>query len=187
MNQYAFYNSTSTTAGDPDYDHIVPILQIDSKFTDGLYHADDIIYFSDNGSSACIGAKNIYVCNDTVPPFIYKMTASEFFGTRRQANNKTGPLYRLPVTPYGIAHTGVVDANKNTLPVKITTSSEYENPPIKEGSETRPPFTNVTLNVTISKMTPSVSYKVYKYDNEALIPTSKFNANAKNAISVKTI
>ncbi len=115
------------------------------------------------------------------------MTASEFFGTRRQANNKTGPLYRLPVTPYGIAHTGVVDANKNTLPVKITTSSVYENPPIKEGSETRPPLTNVTLNVTISKMTPSVSYKLYKYDNEALIPTSKFNANAKNAISVKTI
>ena len=30
-------------------------------------------------------------------------------------------------------------------------------------------------------------YKLYKYDDENRIPTSKFNANAKNAVSVKTI
>ena len=187
MNQFTFYNTTSIFAGDSDYDHIVPILQFDSKYTDGLYHADDVIHFSDNGESACIGAKNKNVCNDTVPPFIYKMTVSDFIGTRVQANNKTGPLYRLPVIPYGIAHTGIIDVNKDTLPIQIKTSSVYENPPIKQGSETRPTSTNVTLNVTISKMVPSMSYKLYKYDNETLIPTSKFNLNAKNAVTVKTI
>lgn len=56
MNQYAFYGSTSLSAGDSDYDHIVPVLKVDSNYNDGLYHPDDIIYFSDNGSSACIKA-----------------------------------------------------------------------------------------------------------------------------------
>ena len=58
MNQYAFYNNTSLTAGDSDYDHIVPVLGIDSNYSDGLYHPEDIIYFSDNGESACINATN---------------------------------------------------------------------------------------------------------------------------------
>jgi hypothetical protein len=115
------------------------------------------------------------------------MPVSSFIGTRVQANSKTGPLYRLPVKSYGVAHVGVVDTNKDTLPIKITTSSVYENPPIKQGSEKRPSSTNVTLSVTVSKMNASLSYKLYKYDNETLIPTSKFNSNAKNAVSVKTI
>ena len=115
------------------------------------------------------------------------MTASSFIGTRVQANSKTGSYYRLPTKPYGIAHSGVADVNKDTLPIKISTSSVYENPTIKQGSETRPTPSNVTLNVTISKMNPTLSYKLYKYDNETLVPISKFNTNAKNAISVKTI
>jgi len=64
------------------------------------------------------------------------MTVSDFIGTRMQANSKTGPIYRLPVTPYGIAHTGIIDLNNETLPIQIKTSSVYENPPIKQGSET---------------------------------------------------
>ncbi len=72
MNQYSFYNDTSKTAGDSDYDHIVPVIQIDSNYDDDLYHADDIIYFSDNGESACIGATDVHVCDDFEPRFTFK-------------------------------------------------------------------------------------------------------------------
>ena len=64
MNQYLFYGDTKLLAGDTDYDHIVPVIQVDSKYDDDLYHEDDIIYFSDNGETACIGAKNVHVCDD---------------------------------------------------------------------------------------------------------------------------
>lgn len=71
-----FYNTTSLTAGDPDYDHIVPVIRIDSNYSDGLYHPDDIIYISDNGESACISAKDKLYCNDTTPKFVYNYTVS---------------------------------------------------------------------------------------------------------------
>lgn len=67
MNYWLFYGDSSSKAGETEYDHIVPILQIDSNYDDDLYHEDDIIYFSDNGSSACIGAKDQNVCDDKTP------------------------------------------------------------------------------------------------------------------------
>ena len=82
MNQWIFYGDSSSTAGDSDYDHIVPVLQIDSNYDDNLYHPDDVIYFSDNGESACIGASDVHVCDDYSPQFIYSYKFSEFVGTR---------------------------------------------------------------------------------------------------------
>ena len=35
MNQYLFYGSTSSTAGDSEYDHIVSVTRIDSDYNDG--------------------------------------------------------------------------------------------------------------------------------------------------------
>jgi len=45
----------------------VPILGIVSNYDDSDYHDDDVIYFSDNGESSCIGASNVYVCDDYTP------------------------------------------------------------------------------------------------------------------------
>ncbi len=49
MNYYMFYGNTNPLAGEPDYDHIVSIENIQSKYDDELYHDDDIITFSDHG------------------------------------------------------------------------------------------------------------------------------------------
>lgn len=81
-NQVDFYKSTGANDGDSSYDHIVPILGFSSLYNDSLYHADDIIYFSDNGESSCIGATNKYVCNDYIPQFYYNYTVSDLIGTR---------------------------------------------------------------------------------------------------------
>ena len=58
MNQYTFYKGTSSSAGEPNYDYIVPVLGNNQNITIRLYHVDDIITFSDNGESACIGSNN---------------------------------------------------------------------------------------------------------------------------------
>ena len=130
MNQYKFYGDTSKTAGDSDYDHIVPVLRIDSKYDDDLYHADDVITFSDNGETACIGATDVHVCDDIEPQFTYSYTFGEFVGTRTEANEMTASLYTLPSVPYGISHKGVVDTNGETVPVSITTDTCFESPQI---------------------------------------------------------
>lgn len=112
---------------------------------------------------------------------------SQFSGTRAEANSKTSDVYTLPTSPYGIAHKGVVDLQRETLPVSITTSSIYENPQISEGSESRPTAAKLTLTVTVSNLEAGVVYNLYKYNSENMIPTSNFNANSGNATSVTKI
>lgn len=136
MNMLAFYNISTESYGSINYDHIVPVFQIDSKYDDDLYHADDVIFISDNGESACIGAKDAHVCDDITPQYIYSYVFGEFIGTRSDANTKTGVLYTLPVRSFGIVHTGIVDLNSETFPVSITTDKDHENPQITQGSET---------------------------------------------------
>ena len=193
-NQYLFYGSKISTAGDSDYDHIVPVLAITSKYNDALYHADDIITFSDNGESACIGATKQATCDDDrqTRPYYYNYTFSSFVATRTVANSKTsGHVYSLPsstsVGNYGIAHTGIVDPTSQTLPITITTNVNNETPDIVDGSSTRPAASNIILTIVISKLTPNVKYNLYKYSSAAKVPTSKFNANAKNAATVTSI
>lgn len=193
MNQYLFYVSKISTAGDSDYDHIVPVLAITSKYNDGLYHADDIITFSDNGESACIGATKQTTCDDDHQkrPYYYNYTFSSFVGTRATANSPTGHVYSLPsstsVGNYGIAHTGIVDTTSETLPIRITTNVNYEMPEISDGSNTRPVASTLILTVVISKLTPNIKYNLYKYSNAANVPTSKFNTNSKSADTVTVI
>ena len=67
MNYYKFHDDKSPTAGESEYDHIVPVLEIKSNYDDNLYHADDIIIFSDNGESACIGNKDPSLSDDETP------------------------------------------------------------------------------------------------------------------------
>ena len=110
MNYYTFYGDSSTTAGEIEYDHIVPVLGFDSFYDDDLYHADDVIHFSDNGETACIGAADETVCDDKPHQDLFEFTVSSFVGTRAQANSINGSVYRLPKNnAYGIAHLGLID------------------------------------------------------------------------------
>ena len=89
-NEFIFNEETDAIYGDPDYDHIVPVIKIESLYDDLLYHDTDVIYFSDNGETNCIGASNKNVCaSSATPQFIFSYTFLEFSGTREEANSQT--------------------------------------------------------------------------------------------------
>lgn len=175
MNYNTFYNDQSPSAGDADYDHIVPVVGISSKspLTDTTYHGDDIIYFSDNG---LYGTK-------ANTPYVFNYTFDQFQKTRAGANTKNGDVYSLPNTGsnYGIVITGINDANKETVPVKVDTDVNYEDPEMKEGSDTRPASMAITLTISISNLIPNVKYNLYRYNSLASVPDSGFNSKPGSA------
>ena len=182
-NSWIFDGDARPTAGDSEYDHIVPVHSITTNhgLTDASYYDDDTLTFSDNG-----------LYGDDTPtgsPYHFTYTFGLFPRTRAQANLKTGPVYSLPLntTNYGVAFTGVKDAYRETLPVRITTSTNAELPSIADGSNTRPAAQAVTLTVTVSGLVPGKAYKLYRYNSMAAVPDGSFNANAAKASSVWAI
>ncbi len=175
VNEYLFYGNTDPQAGSSSYDHVVPVTGIASKFAlqDGKYVASDMITLNDNGEWNPNGN----------PPYIFTYKAGSFLNDRAGANAPSGSIYSLPNTGqnYGIAITGVMDTDHDTVPVHVTTSVNDEEPEIQNGSNNRPPASPVTLTVTISGLTPGVSYTLYRYTNFAAVPNDHFNANAGNA------
>ncbi len=174
-NEYIFYGKTSPEAGDPEYDHIVPVFAIGSNhsFTETGYYSDDMIYFSDNGLFGTL----------SYTPYIFSYEFGPFQATREQANAEKGPIYSLCDNGknYGIAITGVMDLNGDTLPVTVATSVNYEMPAIADGSNTRPSTMPLTLTITISDLEPNVAYNLYRYNTLDSVPDSDFNAHAGDA------
>lgn len=171
--------SWMTPPGDPDYDHIIPVLGIDSKAPIKIgangYFGDDRIIFSDNGLYAYQGKAN--------PTFYYSYAFGEFLKSRRQANLATSPVYSLPndTIDYGIAFTGVIDLNSETRPVRVATNLNCEWPVITDGTSSPPKPMPLTLAVTVSQLTPGQDYVLYEYDNMSKVPNQNFNANADMA------
>lgn len=164
---------------DQQYDHIVTVLSITSKYNDDLYHADDIISFDDHYS------------NDP-NKYLYTYTFSAFQATRSAANKGSAPPYSLLSNAnqgnFGIAHTGVTDPNKYTLPVRVSTNLNYESPVASDSRNSfapRPTPVNLLLTVTVLSLTPGVTYNIYKFTDEKLVPTTNFNS-ASTGIAVKT-
>ncbi|MBU6384103.1 MAG: hypothetical protein KGQ49_00660 [Verrucomicrobia bacterium] len=174
-NQYIFNHTTDPNAGDPDYDHIVSATVLASHHfvTDPSYYGDDEVGFNDNG----------YFDNQNTPVYFFTYDFQHFPASRQEANNPNGPIYALSNdgANYGIAITGVADLNQETLPVRIETNFNDENPPIVNGSNQRPLPMPLTLKVTISGLDPNTTYNLYRYDNLAIVPDSAFNANARAA------
>ena len=143
-NEYLFYGNTSSTAGDPDYDHIVPVTGFSSNhpLTSTSYYSDDILTFSDNGLWG----------NPSNPPYIFSYPIGSFQATRKEANSKTGAIYSVTndASNYGIAVTGVMDTDHDTLPVRVATNVNDEVPAIVDGSNTRPAPMPLTLTITVS-------------------------------------
>lgn len=132
MNEFIFYGKTSPSSGDAEYDHIVPILVVESTSSDSnVYTGTDIITFSDNG---------LYTSHGHTSNYLFSYTFDDFLKTRKQANAKLGSVYSLTNsgTNYGISISGVIDLNGDTIPVRCTTDVNREDPEMQEGGTEAP-------------------------------------------------
>lgn len=179
-NEYYFYNKHDPNAGDPSYDHIVPVVAVSS----------DSLTFSDNGlndpNTGPIGPHPGHW--RPLSKYLYTYAFSTFPKTRQQANDPHAPPYSLALAGprpapanYGVAIAGVIDPNGETMPVRIATSKYYEWPPIKNNSNLRPPPESLTLTVTVSQLTPGIRYNLYRYDSFDSVPDIDFNHHASQA------
>jgi hypothetical protein len=173
-NDYRFYGNHKPGAGSPEYDHIVPVLGIDARESGDGYDPADRISFSDNGLLGSGPAHSRYV-------FTYSF--GSFQRSRKQADGPHVPWYSLPDygKNYGAVVTGVRDDDRETVPVRITTSANDEQPQIGKHSDTRPPPDKLTLAVTVSGLHAGQNYVLYRYDSLQAIPDSAFNADASQA------
>ena len=177
-NNYKFDGATSPNAGNSEYDHIVTVTGIQSRSAisnPATYLAADVITIEDHGIWTDPGS--------TVPPFFFSFPAGTLQATRQQANAPAGPVYSLASdTPnYGIAITGVLDTERVTLPVRLTSSASSETPEMADNATARPASKPVTLTVTVSNLTPGVAYNLYRYASMAAVPDARFNASAAQA------
>jgi hypothetical protein len=174
-NENLFYGDTQPDAGDPQYDHIVPVVRVRSHhpFSSQRFFANDRITFSDNGLWG----------NSHHRPYFFSYPFAGFQLDRAQANAPTGPIYSLPNggRNYGIAITGVMDRNGDTLPVRVATNKNYEAPAMVNGSNARPKPMPLTLRITVSGLEPGTPYRLYRYSDLKAVPDSGFNAHASAA------
>ena len=181
MNYYRFYGARKPDVGDPLYDHIVPVFAVssDQSLPSDVYDARDTLSFNDNGEWEQQG---VYTYQ-----FTYRM--GPFPKSRRAANAPDGAIYSISNSGrnFGVAFTGVVDTDHDTVPVRVATSVNHEKPAIANGSSVRPPPTPLTLTITVSGLTPGVVYKLYRYDSFSMTPNDHFNANAGNAAETWTV
>jgi len=195
-NEKYFYDSTRRTAGDPEYDHIVPVIgwgsarKLNSDDITG-----DVLLFSDNG---LLGDDKTAKPNKSVP-YYFPYNIPYFMCSRATANSPTdinrkkrdNRIYALLQLPkyedkgmdknnYALLITGVKDPTHQTLPVRLTTSINYEAPFIADSSNTRPRAGKVTLAITVSGLSVGQTYNLYDYTDERQVPTKMFNRQSKN-------
>ena len=181
-NQSRFYGTANLNAGDTEYDHIVTVTGITSTRSltgPTTYYADDVLTFNDGG---------LWTGTNGQPQNSFSYSFGTFATTRQRANSKTGAVYSLKNgADYGIAITGIIDLNRDTVPVRLTTSVNAETPTMVDGSNTRPAAKPVTLTITVSGLKPGTTYNLYRYSSMANVPDSTFNANAAKAAQKWTI
>ena len=182
MNQSRFYGTTNVNAGDTEYDHIVAVTGITSTHPltgPTTYYADDVLTFNDNG---------LWTGTNGQPQNTFSATFGSFATTRQRANAKTAAVYSLKNgADYGIAITGIIDLSRETVPVRLTTSTNAETPAMVNGSNTRPAAKPVTLTITVSNLKPGTTYTLYRYNSMANVPDANINANAAKAAQKWTI
>ena len=177
MNARLFSDDLDPEAGDPEYDHIVPVLGVRSRPPSGAGHAEDALVFSDNGVWA----------EDGVPPvYVFEYPFASFPASRRAANASQAVYSLSSSQNYGIAITGVTDPAGDTLPVRVTTDLLAE-PDIVAGSGLRPPSVPLELTVTVAGLLPGTEYRLYRYASFAAVPSCRFNAAAARAARAWTV
>ena len=160
---------------EPQYDHIVTVVGIKSKFNlnDKVYHSNDQIVFSDNGE---------YTDNNDKPTFYFSYPFNSFLKSRTQANQGSD-VYSLTKSAEnnGIVFTGVTDLKHETVPVKLTVDVNCEANVMPDHTSDRPESTPLTLTVTVSKLSNKSNYVLYEYDSMDNVPDEDFNAHADAA------
>ncbi len=179
-NESYFYDKRDPNAGDPSYDHIVPVVAVSSTS----------LTFSDNGlNDPATGPVGPHPGHwRPLNEYLYTYAFATFPKTRQQANDPDSPPYSLALAgprpapaDYGVAIAGVVDPKGETMPVRVATSKYYEWPPIKKNSNLRPRPESLTLTVTVSRLAPGTAYNLYRYDRVDSVPDSDFNRHASQA------
>lgn len=175
-NHYLFDGSRDVSDGDSEYDHIVPVVGVVSKnklTRSATYFGDDVIVFSDNGLWPVVGD----------PGYFFGYSFDDVRKNRAQANARQGNVYSLArdARNYGIAISGVIDEDHETVPGRVAVSRNDEKPNIGPGSGLRPAAIPLTLTVEVSGLRPGVNYKLYRYNHMEAVPNSAFNANAAQA------
>lgn len=176
--------------GDKVYDHIVLVEKVESTHpNDGKYYGDDVLYISDHGLWDYKDFHPFPPYSTQQPPpqypqYIYSARFDTVGANRKQANSgdTNALLYYIcntKVGQFGIALTGV--QGSDAVPVSVSTQYNYENPPIVDGSNTRPAAMSETLTVTIPTLQAGKNYNLYRYDDETKVPTGNFNQYAAQA------
>jgi hypothetical protein len=154
--------------GQPDYDHIVNIVDIQGNSMD-TYN----ITFYDHGLWKLLrpaGAWGVDKSRDSV--FTYRL---KDIVKSRDAANAASTAYSIINSDdlkYAIALTGPtnIDSTKG-CPVFVTTNPTEERPVMKEGSNTKPTASSMSLTVTAYSLKASTSYVIYMYDDLSQVPT----------------
>ncbi len=192
-----------TGNGDPDYDHIVPVVEFGSNHpltgTDAqTYYPDDTITVSDNGlyTPNPDSAPNVpgNTPNNPAGSALYTYGVEAFPKSRSQANEgqSVSNLYSLSLETekFGAAVSGIQAGI--AVPVRLT--SDVNNEGFHNGGAnglmpSAPPALIPNINLTAkADLETGVAYKAYVYDDFD-VPTTDFNSpvNAAKAISVIAI
>jgi hypothetical protein len=203
-NECLFYQKCSAphTQGNDEYDHIVPVIGINSLQSIAPpplppaplppYIGTDSIIFSDNGLQGPVDDPTGPPCPPN-PDNTYRFTYTfDQFQATRQGANTNNQYYSLSkeTNTYGIAILGIRDDNHDTIPVTVTTNASsscssgyinYEYPSIEHDSDTQPAPMPLSLTVTVTIADQTKAYNLYRYNALNQIPNSNFNAQAGNA------
>lgn len=164
-------------AGDPVYDHIVPVLGVGSKQPlnpRSGYRPTDSLTISDNGLYGTRRSR----------PFLFTYRFGSFPRTRREANAPHGPVYSLrPRAPdYGASVTGVRDPQRVTVPVRLTSDARGEGAENRRRLVHPPRPSRIRLTAHVTLPDAGTAYDVYMYRSFADVPARDFNARADHAV-----
>ena len=145
----------------PTYDHIVPVVGFGGQAADG-YDPNDRITFYDNFRKT-----------------LYTRTFGSLPDTRAMNGNGATEKYCVPQeVDYGCAVTGIVDANRETVPVRLWLDSWSEpNVSLKEKPKT------FNTAVAVSDLVVGKKYLLLRYNDYHKLPESCF----ANSHSDKTV
>lgn len=192
-------------AGDPTYDHIVPVVKIGSDhpldendpttlLPPWTYYNSDIITISDNGlytpvtdnvpgNSPENPARSAFYTFNFYDWQNYRAGANTYLGDPSTYHLYSAPIFRQSgpaVSNWGTAVTGIVDTTTGgpvALRVKLTADKDNEGFHNQEYMHTEPAGTAMTLTAT-AKPEPGTAYNVYIYESFADVPTGNFNTAA---------
>ena len=165
--------------GQSEYDHIVPVLGVGSNAplsaTNRTYRATDVISFSDNA---------LLDGDTSTDAAVFRYRFGPFQKSRSQANDPDGETYALRNRPmnYAAAVTGVMDPDRVTIPIRLTSNANGEGMQEEERLAAAPAPRPIDLTATVTIPDPNVGYTVYLYDDFTKVPIRNFNTFASNAI-----